>query len=651
VRASLIESTPRAVSALLATALPGAVLLADAPAFAQAAAPPAPVIIEAESGELGAELALVDDGTTQAITVLGTQGGPTPTSLARVATYSVTLPAPGVYDVYARVFVGPDGGSDDSLFYGAGFGSKSEADADAWVLVNNLSGAGFSAPGDVVQGAGFAGGLVWKWVRLSAFNGGDAPQTVTAPEAELTQIFQIAGREDGLSIDKLAFVTGGVFQTVAQLDQGLPGSFESPAPPPEQPPPFVAPGPPLASGKPKFLGNAYGPSQVQDFAGYWNQVTPENGGKWGAVEAERDVMSFAGLDEAYAFAREHGFPFKLHTLIWGDQQPPWLESLPPEEQLLELEEWFAALAERYPDLEYIDVVNEALRDPPDHADGSNGNYAAALGGAGTTGYDWVINAFRLARFYFPTSQLLINEYGVEGNLNESQRYLDIVTLLEEQDLVDGIGIQGHAFSTRGPVAALTASLDLLATAGLPLYVSELDIDGPTDAQQLADYQRLFPAFWEHPAVLGITLWGHRPGMWRTQQLAFLTYEDGGRRPALEWLEAYVRNEPPVVLARQRFSIDEATPSGTSLGIVQASDVDGSVLQSWAISGGTGAALFAVDASTGELTLLDGAALDAELEPFYTLELVVRDAYTESAPATLLIRVQRAPSAAPGDAGL
>ena len=45
----------------------------------------------------------------------------------------------------------------------------------------------------------------------------------------------------------------------------------------------------------------------------------------------------------------------------------------------------------------------------------------------------------------------------------------------------------------------SANLDLLASTGLPIYVTELDIDGPTDEVQLQDYQRIFPVFWEHPA--------------------------------------------------------------------------------------------------------------------------------------------------------
>ncbi|HEX3124094.1 MAG TPA: endo-1,4-beta-xylanase, partial [Rhodanobacteraceae bacterium] len=90
-----------------------------------------------------------------------------------------------------------------------------------------------------------------------------------------------------------------------------------------------------------------------------------------------------------------------------------------------------------------------------------------------------------------------------------------------------------------PVATHRAALDLLAASGLPIYVNELDIDGPSDAQQLKDYQRVFPMFWEHPAVQGVTLWGFRPGLWRDKQRAYLVRKDGSERPALMWLRGYV----------------------------------------------------------------------------------------------------------------
>ncbi len=295
----------------------------------------------------------------------------------------------------------------------------------------------------------------------------------------------------------------------------------------------------------RFLGSAFSSGQAPGFATHWNKVTPENAGKWGSVEAQRDIMDWSALDHAYAFAKANGFPMQLHVLVWGNQQPAWIERLPPQEQLAEIREWFAAVAARYPQLEFVEVVNEPLHDPPNRPGQGGGNYIEALGGAGATGWDWVRTAFRMARGYFPHAQLLINDYEITSDPQATQRYKKIVELLQSERLIDGIGVQGHAFATRAqtPMATHVANLDVLAATGLPIYVTELDIDGPTDEAQLQDYRRIFPVFWEHPAVRGITLWGFRPSMWRSAEGAYIVRSDGTERPAMRWLKEYVRNTP------------------------------------------------------------------------------------------------------------
>jgi endo-1,4-beta-xylanase len=302
---------------------------------------------------------------------------------------------------------------------------------------------------------------------------------------------------------------------------------------------------PLCGPSGKFLGSAFSTAQSPGFAEYWNKLTPENAGKWGRVEAVRDVMDWSALDEAYAFAKSQGFPIQMHVLVWGNQQPAWIEDLSPHEQLAEIREWFAAVAERYPQLDFVEVVNEPLHDPPSQRGAGGGHYIEALGGTGKTGWDWVLNAFRMARNYFPHARLLINDYDITNDRAATQRYQRIIELLRAERLIDAIGVQGHAFTTRAeiPMATHVANLDSLAATGLPIYVTELDIDGPTDDTQVQDYRRIFPVFWEHPGVRGITLWGFRPPVWRNAQGAYLVRKDGSERPALQWLRQYLRNHP------------------------------------------------------------------------------------------------------------
>ena len=71
-----------------------------------------------------------------------------------------------------------------------------------------------------------------------------------------------------------------------------------------------------AAGQSKFLGNILSTSRTdENFATYWNQVTPEDNGKLGYVEATQGVRNWSVLDATYQYAQEHGFPFKEHRFV------------------------------------------------------------------------------------------------------------------------------------------------------------------------------------------------------------------------------------------------------------------------------------------------------------------------------------------------
>ncbi|HEV7715574.1 MAG TPA: cadherin domain-containing protein, partial [Steroidobacteraceae bacterium] len=163
-------------------------------------------------------------------------------------------------------------------------------------------------------------------------------------------------------------------------------------------------------------------------------------------------------------------------------------------------------------------------------------------------------------------------------------------------------------------------------------------DGPTDEVQLADYQRIFPVFWEHPAVKGITLWGFRPGHWRTAQGAYLVLANGAERRAMVWLQAYVRDNLPVVASGQAFNVNENAAGGAAFGNVLASDVDaGNTLSDWQISG-AGASLFTIDSATGSLSLATGASLDFETAKSHGLSVSVFDGYRRSVASNVTVNV-------------
>jgi len=305
---------------------------------------------------------------------------------------------------------------------------------------------------------------------------------------------------------------------------------------------------PLAAGSTKFLGCSSSASIWPNLDQYWNQITPGNDGKWGSVEALRDVFTWTNLDNLYQYATTRGFPFKEHNLVWGSQQPGWITLFDSATQRSYVEGWIQAVCQRYPQTALIDVVNEPFHSVP--------TYMSAIGGSGATGWDWVVTAFTWARKYAPANaKLLLNEYNILGSNSATTNYLSLIDTLKVRGLIDGIGVQGHYFEFRSqvhatsniyqyPISTIQSNLNRLTATGLPVYISEFDIDEPADSDQLAQYQVYFPILWSNPGVKGITLWGYiQSDIWIAHPNTYLLLSDGTERPALKWLRHYVRYGP------------------------------------------------------------------------------------------------------------
>ena len=525
---------------------------------------------------------------------------------------------------------------------------------------------GFNQPQQTVYPGGTVGSSQWRWVKVTGAPG-QVPSVWTVPAGQLTQTFNWATRENGMNMDKFAFGRQGSWYTVNDLDTGGPATGTQPPQPPPTPPAYTRTGQPLATGQDRFLGSAWSPGNASlNFGAYWNQVTPENGGKWGSAEPTRGTFNFTQAHQAEAQARATpGGVFKWHVLFWGNQQPTWIYDLPADQQLAEIHNWLNAISTDFPNIDQIDVVNEALHDPPDKtsagnttAGGGSGGYVEALGGAGVTGWDWIINGFTLARQYFPNSKLILNDYSITNDDNATTRYLQIIQLLQDRGLIDAIGVQAHAFEYNYNNLAQSAAtharnLARLQATGLPVYVTEFDIDGvdavfgvQDDNLQLQRYQALFPVFWESPAVKGVTLWGYvQNSHWRNAQGAWLMYTNGAERPALQWLVRYVENKLAVVTPGQEFAIDENAVGGSVIGTVAATDADaGTTLSQWQMSDASGK--FVIDANTGTVSLAAGATLDFEVGTSYPVTVSVYDGYRRSATETVTIRVNNLNDNAP-----
>ncbi|MCP4471262.1 MAG: cadherin repeat domain-containing protein, partial [Gammaproteobacteria bacterium] len=86
----------------------------------------------------------------------------------------------------------------------------------------------------------------------------------------------------------------------------------------------------------------------------------------------------------------------------------------------------------------------------------------------------------------------------------------------------------------------------------------------------------------------------------------------------------VNDNDPVVTAAT-FEIAESATNGTAVGTVVATDPDpGTSFSAWAITAGNTGTAFAIDGSSGDITVNDGTQLDYETTSSYTLTVRVSD---------------------------
>lgn len=297
----------------------------------------------------------------------------------------------------------------------------------------------------------------------------------------------------------------------------------------------------LSSNPDKFLGNITTSGNVdwgkEKFYQLWNQITCENESKWSSVEGSKGNFNWSGSDRAFNYAKQHHFPFKYHTFIWGgNQYPNWMNNLSTPEQYSALIEYYDAIKNHYPELEIIDVVNEAI------AGHNPAPCRYAMGGEGRTGYDWILMAFDMAYERWPDAILVYNDFNTYRW--QKAEFIDLVRTLRDAGApIDAYGCQSHDVTDISLNDFQNAMAEIQNALKMPMYSTEFDVGTNNDQQQLTQYKNIIPAIWEADYCAGITLWGYIYGhTWTTDGNSGIIREDGTDRPAMEWLRNYMKTD-------------------------------------------------------------------------------------------------------------
>ena len=147
---------------------------------------------------------------------------------------------------------------------------------------------------------------------------------------------------------------------------------------------------------------------------------------------------------------------------------------------------------------------------------------------------FLLHWYRLARANDPKPRLFLNDYppldgGDTKNAHLQSFYDNLQYLQKNRAPLGGIGFQCHFGGNVVPPARLLSGLDRFSIFGLPIAVTEFDIDS-TDPDLKTAYLRDFmTAMFSHPSIDSIIMWGFWEGQhWKPE--AALYRRDWSVRP-------------------------------------------------------------------------------------------------------------------------
>jgi endo-1,4-beta-xylanase len=357
----------------------------------------------------------------------------------------------------------------------------------------------------------------------------------------------------------------------------------------------------------------------------FNQIVSENDMKWESIHPRQgaDGFNFGPADALVEFGEKNNMMVVGHTLVWHSQTPTWVfqgtapapdaaavpatatpapatpaatpaatpganAGGPPggrgpgfgggggrgaftgpratrEELLQRMREHIHAVVGRYKGkVKVWDVVNEALSDGGPEPVLRRSLWSEIIGP------DFIEKAFEYAHEADPQAILRYNDYGLENPVKRRKLITVIKGLLEKKVPVMAIGSQAH-INVSTTFETMDQALTEIATLGLPIHITELDVNSAAGGQRstgadiagnasttqgglvddankkLADaYAGIFRAFVKHrDSVKVVTFWGVNDAVsWRASGKPLLFDGNNDPKPAFEAVIRVVTGESP-----------------------------------------------------------------------------------------------------------
>ncbi|KAK7104502.1 uncharacterized protein [Littorina saxatilis] len=243
------------------------------------------------------------------------------------------------------------------------------------------------------------------------------------------------------------------------------------------------------------------PSQVKyrDFIGkHFNWAVPENALKWKHIEPRQGHKDYQQALDTVHGLKKQGLKVRGHNLVWSKE--PRIQSFVQA---------MSGDALRQEIKNHIEETMNKTRGLLQHWDVNNEMLHGTWYQDRLHDPDYNLELFRIAHHADPRVKLFLNDYQVVADGALTEPYLAQARHFKSANVgLYGIGVQCHFHDELEPNPYLIKQrLDLLAQAGLPIWVTELDV-GAEDENKRADfYEKALKSFYGHPAVEGILFWG------------------------------------------------------------------------------------------------------------------------------------------------
>ncbi|VFQ82229.1 unnamed protein product [Cuscuta campestris] len=233
----------------------------------------------------------------------------------------------------------------------------------------------------------------------------------------------------------------------------------------------------------------------------------ENELKWPSNEPHPGTLNYNTSDQMVYFVTKNKIMTRGHNVVWQDPTfaPSWARNLTGPQLQQAVDRRINSVVDRYRNkFIHWDVNNELL-----HYD----FYEKRLGNPNAS-----LDFYKKVQAKDPAAKLFVNDFKVVeecGNTTNVDSFVYKIMELKKNGIVaPGIGLEGH-FNIPNP-PYMRAVIDKLATLGVPIWLTEVDISSKYSKEEQAMYlERVLREGFSHPGVNGIIIWAgmSQKGCW------------------------------------------------------------------------------------------------------------------------------------------